>query len=77
MPGNFILELKFFNGFPMWLQKIVRRFELSRRAISKYTISVDSHNELNRFVNKKDLVIPIISTGSKIKSLKEVIKNAG
>ena len=77
MPGNFILELKFFNGFPTWLQKIVRRFELNRRAISKYTISVDSHNELNRFVNKKDLVIPLISTGSIIKSLKEVIKNAG
>lgn len=77
MPGNFILELKFFNGFPTWLQKIIRRFELSRRAISKYTISVDSHYELNRFVNKNDLVIPIMSTGCTIQNLKEVIKNAG
>lgn len=77
MPGNFILELKFFSGFPTWLQKIIRRFELSRRAISKYTICVDSHYELKRFVNKKDLVIPLISTGSKIQNLKEVINNAG
>ena len=77
MPGNFILELKFFNGFPTWLQKIVRKFELSRRAISKYTISVDSHYELNRFVNKKNLVIPFLSIGSEMQKLKEVIKNAG
>lgn len=77
MPGNFILELKFFSGFPTWLQKIVRRFELYRRAISKYTISVDNHSELNRFTNKKDLVIPLNSTGSVIKNLKELIKNAG
>jgi len=77
MPGSFILELKFFGGFPTWLQKIIRRFELSRRAISKYTICVDSHYELKRFVNKKDLVIPLMYTGSKLQNLKEVIKNAG
>ena len=77
MPGNFILELKFFNGFPTWLQKIVKRFELSRRAISKYTICVDSHDELSRFVNRKNLVAPFMSTGSEIQNMKEVIKNAG
>lgn len=77
MPGNFILELKFFSGFPTWLQKIIRRFEISRRAISKYTISVDSHYELNRFVNKKNLVAPFMSTGSEIQNMKEVIKNVG
>lgn len=77
MPGNFILEIKFFNGFPSWLQKIVRRFELKRQAVSKYTICVDTHIELKRFVNKKDLLIPSFITGSNIHNWKEVVKNAG
>ena len=77
MPGNSILEVKFFNGFPSWLQKIVSRFELNRRAISKYTICVDDNYNLKRFVNKKDLLLPSYFTGSKIHNLKEVVKNAG
>jgi hypothetical protein len=77
MPGYFILEIKFFNGFPSWLQRIVRRFELKRQAVSKYTICVDSHLELKRFVNKKDLLIPSFITGSSIHNWKEVVKNAG
>jgi hypothetical protein len=76
MPGSFILEIKFYNGFPVWLQKIIRRFELGRRAISKYTICVDNHNELKRFVYKKNLVIPSIFKKNKIENLKEVIQNA-
>ena len=77
MPGKFILELKFFGGFPTWLQKIIRRFDLNRQAISKYTICVDSQYELNRFVNKKDLMLPSISSKINVLNRKELIKNAG
>lgn len=77
MPGYIIMEIKFFNGFPHWLQKIISSFELNRRAISKYTICVDNHYELNRFINKKDLLIPSIIIDTKIQDWKEVVKNAG
>lgn len=77
MPGNFILEVKFFNGFPIWLQKILRRYELKRQAISKYTICVDTHQELKRIVDKKHLLLPSYFTGSNSNYLKEEIKNAG
>mgnify|MGYP003390214148 FL=1 len=73
MTGNFILEIKFFSGFPSWLQRIVRRFELQRQAVSKYTICVDNHLELKRFVNKKDLLIPSFIAGSNIQYRKEVV----
>jgi hypothetical protein len=77
MPKNFILEIKFFSGFPDWLQKILQRFELRREAISKYTISVDIHQELKRFTNKKNLLIPINYNDYKITDWKEVVKNVG
>jgi hypothetical protein len=77
MPNNFILELKFFSGFPQWLQKIVQRFELKREAISKYTICVDSHQELNRFKTKKNLLVPESSFNYKNLRWKEAIRNAG
>ena len=77
MPGKFILEIKFFGGFPIWLQKIIRRFELNRQAISKYTICVDTQYELNRFVHKKDLILPSVSNINNMINRKELIKNAG
>jgi hypothetical protein len=77
MPGNFILEVKFFNGFPTWLQKILRRFEFKRQAISKYTNCVDTHQELVRFVNKKHLLLPSYFNKSQINFMKEEVKNAG
>lgn len=76
MPGNFILEVKFFNGFPEWLQKILRRFELKRQALSKYTICVDTHYELNRIVRKKHLLLPSNYSGIKLNFMKEEITNA-
>jgi hypothetical protein len=77
MPGYLIIEIKFFNGFPHWLQKIISSFELNRRALSKYTICVDNHYELNRFVNKRDLLVSSIINGTKIQDWKKVIINAG
>lgn len=77
MAKNFILEVKFYSGFPQWLQKILQRFELRREAISKYTICVDSHPDLNRFKSKKNLLTSLNYRNQSNLSLKEVVKNAG
>jgi VTC domain len=46
-PSNFVLELKFNNGFPKWLQDIVQEFGLTRRSVSKYTICIDASKRIN------------------------------
>ena len=43
MPGYFIFEVKFFRGMPSWIINILKKYELNRRALSKYTICLDSH----------------------------------
>lgn len=77
MPGNFIMEVKFFNGFPSWLQSIIRKFELKRQAISKYTICVDTHNQLKNIIDRKYLLLPSNFRNIIVNSEKEEIKNAG
>lgn len=47
MPNYFVLELKFFDGFPNWLSNILTKFDLSRRAISKYTICLEAQKIFN------------------------------
>jgi hypothetical protein len=47
MPNHFVLELKFNNGYPKWLQDIVQEFGLIRRSVSKYTICIDSSNRID------------------------------
>ncbi len=47
MKDYFILELKFYNGFPGWLQKIVYKYQLTRKALSKYTICLEAERHLN------------------------------
>ena len=49
LPGYFILEIKFNAGFPSWLTRIVQKYELNRRALSKYTMSLDSHKAPTHF----------------------------
>lgn len=44
MPGFFVLEVKFFKGIPSWCKRILEEFQLERTAVSKYTISLDTHN---------------------------------
>lgn len=41
----FVLEIKFNFGFPLWLSHIIKDFGLVRQAVSKYSLSVDSHKE--------------------------------
>lgn len=45
MPNSIIMEIKFNNGFPIWLQQIIQDMELSRIALSKYTICIDHKKE--------------------------------
>lgn len=46
-PNNFVLEIKFDNGYPKWMQEIVQEFNLQRRSVSKYTICIDSSKLIN------------------------------
>jgi hypothetical protein len=48
MPKNFIFEIKFSRGFPRWLQSILRDLNISRMALSKYTISLDNEKVFRR-----------------------------
>ncbi len=42
VPGA-ILEIKFTDVFPSWIQEIVDRFELRRRSLAKYALSIEEH----------------------------------
>lgn len=46
-PNHFVLEVKFVNGYPKWLQEIIQEFRLTRRPVSKYTICVDAAYNIN------------------------------
>lgn len=44
MSKSFILEVKFFrSALPEWIRALITRFQLSRMALSKYTICLDSN----------------------------------
>ncbi|MBK7104660.1 MAG: polyphosphate polymerase domain-containing protein [Ignavibacteriae bacterium] len=47
IPNNFVMEIKFNNGYPKWLQDIIHEFNLIRRSVSKYTICIDSSRVIN------------------------------
>lgn len=47
IPNDFVLEVKFNNGYPKWLQDIIIEFNLIRRSVSKYTICIDSSKIIN------------------------------
>ena len=47
MVNNFIFEVKFFGTLPAWLRSLITRFKMERRALSKYTMTLDSHKEFN------------------------------
>jgi hypothetical protein len=47
MNHYFILEIKFEHGYPIWLRRIVEDHNLTRQALSKYTICLDGAKELN------------------------------
>ncbi|MBK8944787.1 MAG: polyphosphate polymerase domain-containing protein [Ignavibacteriae bacterium] len=47
IPNYFVLEIKFSNGYPKWLQDIIQEFNLIRRSVSKYTICIDTSRIIN------------------------------
>jgi hypothetical protein len=42
MNSTFVFEVKFHRGVPGWLQSVLRRHDLVRTSVSKYTICLDS-----------------------------------
>ena len=77
LQSHFILEVKFYSGFPKWLQNIISHFEISRRALSKYTMCVDNHDILKKYVNNNKLLIPSLMNGFRINYRRELVKNVG
>lgn len=77
MTGYFILEIKFYSGFPKWLQSVLNQYELQRRALSKYTICVDNHYELEKYVYENKLLISSPLIGINANTQKDFLKNAG
>lgn len=51
LKDQFILEVKFNDYFPSWMKPIIGILGLKRESASKYCISIDTHN----FLNKKKL----------------------
>jgi len=47
MNNNFILEVKFYGSLPVWIKTIITKYKLDRRALSKYTMSLETHHEFN------------------------------
>jgi hypothetical protein len=42
IPGQFILEIKFNDHFPVWIKPVIGKFSLLRQSASKYVMSMDS-----------------------------------
>ena len=40
--GGTVLEIKFTNLYPAWVRALIRRFELERRSLSKYSLAMES-----------------------------------
>ncbi len=68
MKDYFVLELKFYDTVPTWFKYTVKRFNLVRRALSKYTICIDSHTK-NRFRYNGKRVITKPSHGTRLPAL--------
>lgn len=43
--NNFILEVKFSEGFPNWLSNLINKYQLSRKSLSKYTMCIDDSKD--------------------------------
>lgn len=50
IPGYFILEIKTYKKYPKWLRYLIAELDTKHRALSKYTICIDSHRKLGRQV---------------------------
>jgi len=46
--GQVVVELKYYGSYPGWVADMVRRFDLERKAMSKYRHSVDALRDSQR-----------------------------
>lgn len=58
MNNHFILEVKFYGTLPLWVKTLISKYNLDRRALSKYTMSLETHDE---FKNKRFTKSTLIS----------------
>lgn len=77
MHGHFILEIKFYDGFPTWLQKILGGFNFQRKAVSKYTVCSENHSEIKMYIDNKKPVLSNSLLKYDSYMMKDTIKNAG
>ncbi len=55
IPQQFVFEIKFCGGLPLWLKSIIGALGLKRRALSKYVICLDTHGMPQRFSKRSML----------------------
>lgn len=53
---NFILEVKSNYGFPRWMVPVIGELGIRRQALSKYTISIDSHHRGHRKILDTEVI---------------------
>jgi hypothetical protein len=66
--GFFILEFKFYENVPAWFKFITKKYNLNKRALSKYTMSVDSHMK-NYMMELHNHRMKVPTPGGKRKSI--------
>jgi SPX domain protein involved in polyphosphate accumulation len=52
--NEFILEIKFYQVLPEWIDKVIGRYDLTRVAVSKYTSSIDAQSRSSISLNKSN-----------------------
>jgi len=55
VPG-IILELKFDNRFPLWMQELVRNWDLYRTTMAKYVHCIDN---VPRALRRRVSIVPV------------------
>ncbi|MGD9899482.1 MAG: VTC domain-containing protein [Calditrichaceae bacterium] len=56
--NHFILEVKFFGSLPNWIISLISKYGLNRRALSKYTMSLETHAEFkNQRFSRRNMII--------------------
>ena len=52
LPSAAIFEVKVYGEIPLWLQHIIGDLKLQQEALSKYTISIDSHSPFEQHLER-------------------------
>lgn len=52
LPSKAIFEVKVYGDIPLWLQHIIADLKLTQQALSKYTISLDSHSPFEQHLER-------------------------